>query len=45
MRNLKISQNITNRDESSLEKYLQEVGKKNMVTPDEETELANRIKQ
>lgn len=45
MRQLKISPNITNRDESSLEKYLQEVAKKEMVTSEEEIELAKRIKQ
>ncbi len=45
MRQLKITQSITNRESASLEKYLQEIGKEEMVTPQEEVELAQRIKQ
>jgi len=45
MRQLKITKSITNRDSSSLEKYLQEVGKENLLTPDEEVDLAQRIKK
>jgi len=45
MRQLKITKSITNRDRSSLEKYLQEVGKEDLLTPDEEVELAQRIKK
>jgi len=43
MRQLKIQQQITNRDTASLEKYLQEVSRLPMVTPDEEVLLAQRI--
>ena len=45
MRNLNITKSITNRDSSSLEKYLQDVGKEQMVTAEEEVELAQRIKK
>ncbi|MDX2002485.1 MAG: RNA polymerase sigma factor RpoD/SigA [Chitinophagales bacterium] len=45
MRQLKISKSITNRDSQSLEKYLQEIGKVELLTPDEEVDLARRIKQ
>jgi RNA polymerase primary sigma factor len=45
MRQLKITQSITNRESASLEKYLQDIGKEGMVTPHEEVELARRIKQ
>ncbi|MFO7939913.1 MAG: RNA polymerase sigma factor RpoD/SigA [Bacteroidales bacterium] len=45
MRQLKITKSITNRDSSSLEKYLQEVGKEELITADEEVELAQRIKK
>jgi len=45
MRQLKITKSITNRDSSSLEKYLQEVGKEDLITADEEVELAQRIKK
>jgi len=45
MRQLKITKSITNRDSSSLEKYLQEVGKEELLTPDEEVDLAQRIKK
>ncbi len=45
MRQLKITQSITNRESASLEKYLQDIGKEDMVTPQEEVVLAQRIKQ
>jgi len=45
MRHLKISQNITNRESLSLDKYFQEIGKVKMITPDEEVELAVRIRK
>ncbi|MFO7827423.1 MAG: RNA polymerase sigma factor RpoD/SigA [Bacteroidales bacterium] len=45
MRQLKITKSITNRDSSSLEKYLQDVGKEEMISADEEVELAQRIKK
>ncbi|MFN8153320.1 MAG: RNA polymerase sigma factor RpoD/SigA [Bacteroidia bacterium] len=44
MRQLKITQSITNRESASLEKYLQDIGKEEMVTPQQEVELARRIK-
>ena len=44
MRQLKISQSITNRESASLEKYLQDIGKESMVTPQEEVQLAQRIR-
>src|SRR6187431_2268897 len=44
MRQLKISKQITNRESQSLDKYLQEIGKVDLLTPDEEVELARRIK-
>jgi RNA polymerase primary sigma factor len=45
MRQLKISKQVTNRETLSLEKYLQEIGKVSLITPDEEVDLARRIKQ
>lgn len=45
MRQLKISKSITNRESQSLEKYLQEIGKVNLATPEDEVLLAYRIKQ
>jgi RNA polymerase primary sigma factor len=45
MRQLKISKSITNRESQSLEKYLQEIGKVDLITPEEEVKLAIRIKQ
>lgn len=45
MRQLKISQSITNRDSQSLEKYLQEIGKVKMVSADEEVQLCMLVKQ
>lgn len=44
MRQLKISKQITNRESQSLDKYLQEIGKVDLLTPDEEVDLAKRIK-
>lgn len=44
MRQLKITQSITNRESASLEKYLQDIGKEAMVTPQEEVLLAQKIK-
>ena len=43
MRQLKITQNITNRENQSLEKYFQEVNKVDLITIEEEVELAKRI--
>lgn len=45
MRQLKITKSITNRESQSLEKYLQEIGKVELISPDEEVQLAGRIKQ
>ncbi len=45
MRQLKISKSITNRESASLDKYLQEIGREQLVSVDEEVELAQRIKQ
>lgn len=45
MRQLKITKSITNRESQSLEKYLQEIGKVELITPEEEVKLATRIKQ
>lgn len=45
MRQLKISKSITNRESQSIEKYLQEIGKVELITAEEEVELAKRIKQ
>lgn len=45
MRQLKITKSITNRDSQSLEKYLQEIGKVNLLTSEEEVELAIKIKE
>jgi len=45
MRQLKITKSITNRESLSLEKYLQEIGKVNLTTPEEEVQLAIRIRQ
>ncbi|MCA6073230.1 sigma-70 family RNA polymerase sigma factor [Fulvivirga sedimenti] len=45
MRQLKISKQITNRESQSLDKYLQEIGKVDLLTPDEEVELAQRIRE
>lgn len=45
MRQLKITKSITNRESQSLEKYLQEIGKVDLVSPEEEVQLARLIKQ
>ena len=44
MRQLKITKSITNRESQSLEKYLQEIGKVDLLTPEEEVDLAQRIR-
>ena len=44
MRQLKISKSITNRESESLEKYLQEIGRVELITPEEEVKLARLIK-
>ena len=45
MRQLKISKQITNRDTLSLEKYLHEIGKEELITPEMEVELAIKIRE
>ncbi len=45
MRQLKITKSITNRESASLDKYLQEIGREDMVTVEEEVELAQRIQR
>lgn len=45
MRQLKITKSITNRESQSLEKYLQEIGKVELISPEEEVSLAERIKK
>jgi RNA polymerase primary sigma factor len=45
MRQLKISKQVTNRETASLDKYLQEIGRVDLITADEEVELARRIRQ
>ncbi len=45
MRQLKITKSITNRESASLDKYLQEIGRKELITVEEEVELAQRIRQ
>jgi len=44
MRQLKISKSITNRETASLDKYLQDIGREELITAEEEVELARRIK-
>ena len=44
MRQLKISKSITNRDTASLDKYLADIGREELITPDEEVHLAQRIR-
>jgi RNA polymerase primary sigma factor len=45
MRQLKITKSITNRESQSLEKYLQEIGREELITAEEEVRLARRIKE
>jgi len=45
MRQLKIVKQITNRESQSIEKYLQEIGKEDLLTADQEVDLAQRIRQ
>ncbi|MBL4745197.1 MAG: RNA polymerase subunit sigma [Flavobacteriaceae bacterium] len=45
MRQLKITKQVTNRETASLDKYLQEIGKVDLITADMEVELAQRIKE
>ena len=44
MRQLKITKQVTNRDTASLDKYLQEIGRVDLITAEEEVELAQKIK-
>ncbi len=44
MRQLKIAKQVTNRETASLDKYLQEIGRVDLITADEEVELARKIK-
>lgn len=45
MRQLKITKSITNRESASLDKYLQEIGREDLITVEEEVELAQAIKR
>ena len=45
MRQLKISKSITNRESASLDRYLQEIGREELITIEEEVELAQAIKR
>ncbi|MFM8244182.1 MAG: sigma-70 factor domain-containing protein, partial [Crocinitomicaceae bacterium] len=45
MRQLKIAKQVTNRETDSLNKYLQDIGKVDLITADEEVELARKIRQ
>ena len=45
MRQLKITKSITNRDSNSIEKYLQEISREELISPEREVELAQRIKK
>ena len=45
MRQLKITKQVTNRETASLDKYLQEIGKVELLKPEEEVNLARRIKE
>jgi len=45
MRQLKISKSITNRETASLDKYLQDIGKEELITAEDEVNLAQRIRQ
>ena len=44
MRQLKITKQVTNRETASLDKYLQEIGKVDLITAEEEVELAQKVK-
>ena len=44
MRQLKITKQVTNRETASLDKYLQEIGRVDLITAEEEVELARNIK-
>jgi len=45
MRQLKITKSITNRESASLDKYLQEIGREELINAEEEVRLAQKIKQ
>ena len=45
MRQLKITKSITNRESASLDKYLQEIGREDLINVEEEEELAQAIKR
>ena len=45
MRQLKITKSITNRESASLDKYLQEIGREDLITVKEEVELAQAIRR
>ena len=45
MRQLKITKSITNRESQSLEKYLQEIGREELITAEEEVRLERKIKE
>ena len=45
MRQLKITKQVTNRETASLDKYLQEIGQVDLITAEQEVELAQRIKK
>ncbi|MFT6095762.1 MAG: RNA polymerase primary sigma factor, partial [Nonlabens sp.] len=45
MRQLKITKQVTNRESKSLDKYLQDISKIDLITAEEEVELAQRIKK
>ena len=45
MRQLKITKSITNRESASLDKYLQEIGHEDLISVEEEVELAQKIKR
>lgn len=44
MRQLKITRSITNRESQSLDKYLQEIGREELISVEEEVELAGKIR-